>query len=234
MRRRSPFVYVILVLIAALSFILADRTLPPEHLPWRTLDVDAPLGFATGTQLMRVSLAPASVCRDHAMGSSTLISVDADAHRPGNGCGWGEAQIFQGSREIDLSPGGVTMQCPLMLGAHIWLQEVNLLAQDIFNEEILRVHHAGTYACRLQVGNNSGRRSEHSYANAWDVTAFTLSNQRMIKIEDGWRGDKDVKSFLKQARNKACRLFRVTLSPDYNAAHADHFHLDMGPSLTCR
>jgi len=27
---------------------------------------------------------------------------------------------------------------------------------------------------------------------------------------------------------------RVTLSPDYNAAHRDHFHFDMGPYSSCR
>ncbi|MFN4225017.1 MAG: extensin family protein [Hyphomonas sp.] len=32
----------------------------------------------------------------------------------------------------------------------------------------------------------------------------------------------------------ACRLFSVTLGPDYDAAHADHFHMDMGPQRACR
>ncbi|MDP1909506.1 MAG: extensin family protein, partial [Hyphomicrobium sp.] len=27
-------------------------------------------------------------------------------------------------------------------------------------------------------------------------------------------------------RDGACRLFSTTLSPDYNAAHADHLHFD--------
>jgi hypothetical protein len=31
-----------------------------------------------------------------------------------------------------------------------------------------------------------------------------------------------------------CRLFRGMLSPDYNDAHRDHFHLDMGPYILCR
>nr|WP_328730168.1 extensin family protein [Falsiroseomonas algicola] len=35
-------------------------------------------------------------------------------------------------------------------------------------------------------------------------------------------------------RDGACRWFRAVLSPDYNAAHADHFHFDMGPSTVCR
>ena len=35
-------------------------------------------------------------------------------------------------------------------------------------------------------------------------------------------------------RDKACRSFGSVLSPDYNAAHADHLHLDMAPWMMCR
>ena len=37
----------------------------------------------------------------------------------------------------------------------------------------------------------------------------------------------------KQSRDGACRVFSTVLSPDYNAAHRDHLHLDTanrGPS----
>ena len=33
-------------------------------------------------------------------------------------------------------------------------------------------------------------------------------------------------AFLREVRDGACDLFATVLSPDYNAAHADHFHLD--------
>jgi hypothetical protein len=33
-------------------------------------------------------------------------------------------------------------------------------------------------------------------------------------------------AFLRDARDGACDLFSTVLSPDYNQAHADHFHLD--------
>ncbi len=35
--------------------------------------------------------------------------------------------------------------------------------------------------------------------------------------------------FLRAGREAACADFNVVLSPDYNAAHRNHFHLDMGP-----
>jgi len=35
-------------------------------------------------------------------------------------------------------------------------------------------------------------------------------------------------------RDGACRFFDVVLGPDYNDAHRDHFHLDMGAYRACR
>ena len=42
------------------------------------------------------------------------------------------------------------------------------------------------------------------------------------------------RAFLREIRDGACDLFRVVLGPDYNAAHRDHFHLDMGAFRACR
>ncbi len=46
---------------------------------------------------------------------------------------------------------------------------------------------------------------------------------------------KDAKGdFLREVRQRACDLFDVTLGPDYNAAHKNHFHLDVGGDHACR
>jgi len=87
---------------------------------------------------------------------------------------------------------------------------------------------------RRQRGNSSGEWSEHAFANAWDVAAFELRDGSLISVLKDWNGARQKKKFLRDARSAACDIFRVTLSPDYNAAHADHFHLDMGPSSSCR
>jgi hypothetical protein len=49
-----------------------------------------------------------------------------------------------------------------------------------------------------------------------------------------WRGDPGERAFLREVRDGGCRLFRGVLSPDYNEAHSDHFHFDMGPYSLCR
>lgn len=133
-----------------------------------------------------------------------------------------------------LSPAEATMQCPLALGTHIWTGEIDRAAQAIFGAGLIKIHHAGTYSCRRQRGNSSGAWSEHAFANAWDITGFTLSNGEVISVLNDWDGAADKQRFLRKVRHHACRIFRVTLSPDYNAAHRDHFHVDMGPQKSCR
>jgi hypothetical protein len=49
-----------------------------------------------------------------------------------------------------------------------------------------------------------------------------------------WSKENPDARFLRQVREGACDTFNVVLSPDYNAAHRDHFHLDMGPWWICR
>ena len=234
MRRRSPIVYGVLCLVLAGLFVAVDRTIPSQHLVWRQLDTNAPLGFATSSQLMRVSLSPNSICRYHAESAETLQSKAADPHRPeGSSCGWGTARVYNGSSDVKLRPADPVMQCPMTLASHIWLRDVDTHAQKFFGSKLVSVHHAGTYSCRRQVGNDSGQMSEHSFANAWDITGFSLEDGRLISVKSGWDGERAERKFLRASRRSACKIFRVVLSPDYNAAHHDHFHLDMGPSSAC-
>ena len=41
-----------------------------------------------------------------------------------------------------------------------------------------------------------------------------------------WSDDGNKGAFLREVRDGSCQLFSTVLSPDYNAAHRDHFHLD--------
>jgi hypothetical protein len=40
--------------------------------------------------------------------------------------------------------------------------------------------------------------------------------------------------FLRAVRDGACRYFDAVLGPEYNRAHADHFHFDRGAARVCR
>jgi len=233
---KRPFIWLLLVtLIAASIGIVLDKTLPHQHVPWRSLDPEAPLGVATKSQFMRLALSPSKTCMDMARDTQALNSVPADPHKPNKTCGWKIARTVYGSDAARLKPGEANMQCPLAIGAYIWLRELNVLAQTHFGTELSKIHHVGTYSCRRQNGNDSGYWSEHAFANAWDITGFELKDGRVISVLKDWKSkDKTRRRFLQDARNKACKIFRATLSPDFNEAHHDHFHVDMGPTRSCR
>ena len=75
-------------------------------------------------------------------------------------------------------------------------------------------------------GGDTGNWSEHATGNAVDVSAFVLEDGRRISVLGDWNDADEAAGFLHAARDAACDVFGTVLSPDYNAAHADHFHLD--------
>jgi hypothetical protein len=107
-------------------------------------------------------------------------------------------------------------------------------ARESFGARVVRIEHFGTYACRNIYGRAEGRRREHAEANAVDVHTFVLANGRQVSIQPHFRLDEPRGQFLRRVTDGACGWFRGIFSPDYNAAHRDHLHLDFGAYRLCR
>lgn len=124
------------------------------------------------------------------------------------------------------------MTCPLAASFAAWARyAVRPAARLYLGSEVVRIETFGTYACRDVRGTGgtiAGKRSEHAHANAVDVSAFVLADGRRISIANDWSAGGQTSLFLRTLHDSACKRFRTVLSPDYNAAHKDHFHLDMG------
>jgi len=119
------------------------------------------------------------------------------------------------------------MTCGLAANFAAWAHyAVQPAARLVLGAEVVRIDTYGTYNCRSIAG--SDRLSEHARGNAVDVAAFVLSDGRRISVEQGWRGDDRTRRFLQLIHDSACKRFNTVLSPDYNAAHANHLHFDMG------
>ncbi len=72
-------------------------------------------------------------------------------------------------------------------------------------------------------------------AEAIDVAAFVLADGRRISVLEDWNaGDAEEREFLQTVQRSACKRFGTVLGPDYNAAHANHFHLEEGSGSFCR
>ncbi len=129
-----------------------------------------------------------------------------------------------------MKPARAAPACAVSAGMILWHRDVVApLAQEFFGQKLVRVENLGSYNCRNIAGAKA--RSEHSRANAIDVSAFVLADGTRISLKDDWGDDGDKGAFLRGVRDGACAIFTTTLSPDYNAAHADHFHFDLAPRM---
>jgi len=152
-----------------------------------------------------------------------------------NNCGWVNAVRFThtGGAQIGVNP----LTCEMAAALTLWVEhEVQPLAREMFGQGVVRLGDMGTYDCRNIVGNPfwKGLRSQHAAANAIDISGFTFADGRSISVLRDWKGKGKEAEFLHEAHRRACRYFRVALSPNFNVAHANHFHFDRGLMWTCR
>jgi hypothetical protein len=135
-----------------------------------------------------------------------------------------------------MAPGDVEMTCQTALALSIWRRQVlEPAAREILGSDVVQIDHFGAYACRnVNNGGASNRISAHAQAAAFDFSGVRLRNGRRITVASGWHGAADEARFLRRIRDDACRIFGTTLSPDYNAVHRDHLHLEATNTRFCR
>jgi hypothetical protein len=127
------------------------------------------------------------------------------------------------------------MTCGLANAFVLWVQnDLQGPAQQYLGSSVVRIESMGTYACRNINGAATGKLSQHAHANAVDIGGFVLADGRRIMVKADWNGGREEAEFLRAVRGSACRRFGTVLSPDYNAAHYDHLHFDMGGYGFCR
>ncbi|WP_082924513.1 extensin family protein [Croceicoccus pelagius] len=124
--------------------------------------------------------------------------------------------------------------CPLSQTVAAWARYgVDRAARQMLGSGIVRIETFGSYNCRNVAG--SSRRSAHSNANALDVSGFVLADGRRITVKDDWDGGTEMeRRFLRVVQASACKRFGTVLGPEYNAAHEDHFHVELGDGSFCR
>lgn len=135
-----------------------------------------------------------------------------------------------------MTPGDVEMTCQTALALSIWRrQSLEPAARDILGSDVVQIDHMGAYACRnVNNGAGSTRISAHARAAALDFSGVRLRDGRRITVSDDWSGDSPEARFLRRIRDDACRIFGTVLSPDYNAVHRDHLHLEATDTRFCR
>lgn len=233
-RRLLPLLVVFLLLAAVAGAWLAGVRPPPRWDPFAAPDLTEAPGIWTGWKLARLREDP-QLCLA-TLGRTDLAFTPAPDRPMRQGCGYQDAVRVdppgQGARD------SFVVTCGLAAAWVLFLRHaVQPAAAEHLGTEVARVETLGTYNCR-DIGGGLGetlrRRSQHATANAIDVSGFVLADGRRITLLRHWDGEGAEARFLRAVRDRSCRFFRVVLGPDYNTAHADHFHLDMGPSRACR
>ncbi len=118
-------------------------------------------------------------------------------------------------------PEAPLLNCKFALQFSKWLSESGapILSAQL-NSPVERISTGPGFECRGRNGDGSAKVSEHGYGNAVDISTFRLRNGKTLHVGDS--------TLLPGVRASACGYFTTVLGPGANAAHASHFHFDMG------
>lgn len=213
-------------------FVHPDTPLPGEWNPTKPLVISDPTTPITSWKLARTA-------DDFDQCLSVLEGAAAVSRRdPLNT----SEQCFITDRVNLLSVGGAAIdpletRCAIALRMAMWERHsLQPAASEIFGKRVSTIRQIGSYNCRAMrtTSGTSSRMSTHATADAIDITGFDLEDGTRIRLLDDWRDAGAKSEFLRAARDGACDWFDLTLSPDYNRLHADHFHLQSRGWGLCR
>lgn len=209
-----------------------DTPLPREWNPQRPLVVNDPLTPLTKWKLTR------------ALGDNTacLAALDTGAQAQSKPdyfdsaqCGIAPQVGLSGAAGATIAP--VNTRCQTALRLAMWTQHgLQPAAREVFGQDIARIEHFSSYSCRAirTTAGTDTRMSSHATADAIDISGFVLEDGTRISLLQDWYGETRKAAFLRRANRTACTWFRLTLGPEYNSLHADHFHLQHSGFGLCR
>ncbi|MEP3181524.1 MAG: extensin family protein [Lentilitoribacter sp.] len=210
-----------------------ETPLPNAWNPKTSLKVQDPITLVTGFKFSR-ALRDGATCAVALKSAGNFVELPTKTD--GQLCGIKDHVLLSGIGGTRVKP--VNTRCQTALRVAMWTEHViQPAAQRNLNTLVTETHHLSSYNCReiRTTGNNSAKRmSTHATAEAIDIQGFSFANGARTTLLEHW-GDGSTKSkFLKEVRDGACDWFRVTLSPEYNSLHADHFHLQHTGWGLCR
>ncbi|MEQ1505492.1 MAG: extensin family protein, partial [Myxococcota bacterium] len=121
-----------------------------------------------------------------------------------------------------------------VLGACSLGQSLADTIEDVVPQGVTTIHHLGTYNCRVIAG--TATLSRHGFGDAIDLSSFEFSDGTEYVVEFDWEiDDASPETAGGQWLYDAAHgwhdqgLWNIILTPDYNSAHYNHFHIDMTP-----
>jgi len=223
MKSRTRIRGLLLIMMGCLAWYAIHSgaiVIPDRWKPWTPLRIADEPNALTPWKMMRAAGNDVQ-CLSVLAGAEMTYTALPD-RETGPGCGFRNA--VQISRTTAAIGDTFSLSCRAALSLAMWERHVlQPEAQRVFGQPVARIEHFGSYACRNVYSREGAARSRHATADALDVAGDGAN-----AVSD------DAGRFLRSIHRGACRYFDATLGPDYNAAHADHFHLDRGGYGACR
>lgn len=233
MMRRALGSLLLAILLAALLAYPASRLglfqWPRAYDPLAVPDLRAEPNFMTPWQMKLVDAAPRQCLAAFAMAG--IPAALAPVRAKGTACELSGAITLDRLSAARLAPEDT--RCAIAARLYMWERHIlQPAARRLLGEPVAEILQLGSYNCRTMRGGAS--MSEHATANAFDISGFRTASGKVILVKDDWGKATPEGKFLHTAHDGLCDWFNLTLGPDYNAAHADHFHVDMGWWRNCR
>ena len=227
MRGKSLLIGLVIVGAAVMGY----RWLPSYYNPFVPLNLDDPPGKITQYKLRRLTPEACASLLSQA-NQKQLIQTQTLADSSGD-CPLTDVVRVRNFGPVTLSSSFIA-SCPLALSSALFVhQQARPLTQTLMGSELARIEHVGSFACRNIYHRPDARRSEHASADALDISAFQLANGQRVTVLRGWREEKTY-PWLRALLSASCDYYGNGLGPEYNAAHANHFHLGMRGFGLCR
>lgn len=164
----------------------------------------------------------------------TVIADDHPAEDPSLTCHVEEpVRVYSGFAGVDLTyADGADAES--VIGACTLAHALADTLEDVAAQGVVRVRHLGTYNCRTIAGTTE--LSRHAYGDAIDLSGFEFADGTTWTLVDDW--EHDTTTFSTEAgewlydsahRWHDERYWTIVLTPNYNAAHDNHFHVDLTP-----
>ena len=214
---------IFLIMVLAFAVNLRLITLPPQYDPFAPPDLREGPSWFRSMKLKNLDLDPQACLQSiKQTGISTLLLPD---RQRGPACYLENTLILDRLSLAKIKPEQT--RCNIAARLYLWERHVvQPAAKKYFGQGVKEITHFGSYSCRII--RRSHNMSEHATANAFDISGFRMADGRLIGVLARFKAGGPEGKFLHDVRDGLCGYFNLTLSPDYNADHADHFHVDMG------
>lgn len=236
MRRATLTAVTIAVLVAGGGY-LAGRFAPPRYSPLAPLDVrDDVVPVITGIKLARART-DLGYCQAALATSSLRASLVPEISS--KECTLHDVERIAAVQSPPFNTGfnnGFVATCALAVDLAMFVDHVvQPAARRDLGSAVVRIDQLGGFVCRPIVGEGqTTAMSQHASANALDIAGFVFADGEKATVAANWQGDDAKSRFIHDVHDGACGIFPVVLGPDFNAAHRNHFHVDLSGFHFCR